>query len=704
MGGSGGGKAENMKERDAPLHLLRRTGIALSRGPMRIRPYRAADQDAVIALWTSCGLVRPANDPELEIAMKLVAGGKWLLVAEASSGLGATKRVVGTVMAGYDGHRGWINYLAVEPKSRGGGIGRALMAEAERKLEAAGCPKINLQVRTENAAVTGFYERLGFSVDAVVSMGKRLEIDAAAVRRAGSLSSIVMWQRHRWLAPVLVVLVGLILRVAHVDRNYGHPDETITVEVVGHMRSSGDWDTNWAKAPGLESSFRYDQYNFSSYIYGTFFFYRAAKWVPGLEAWRARDQGFWVYRMFSALLATVVVAQAWWLARRLAGARAGLAAGALVAVVPLLVQDAHYIRPEAFVTVLTMAAVMLSLPLATKGWANLRLLAASVALGLAIASKVSMLALVWLPLVPVIAAVISERKWAFRRLGVSLGLGAVGVCAGFAMGAPGAVANPGAFWRGIEYLTAQYAGLHPPHSRFEGGFVAPVLGGYFWSVLGAGMIAAGLVGSVGLAARKRWLELTMLAGPVVLFVVYFSTRTVFFERNLSHVVPLFCALTAVGLIEAGNWLARRTGVKAVYLTAGLLALVLYRPAELSSRLVWLEFSGRYAATVAEVDEAIRAAHPGLKWHVEALLNLGPAEALAEHFSQGGGALLLREIDYHDEWCAQFRPLLTQQFKVKLLATVPSIFSDVPGCSLHVYNSWTSRYFLVEGLRKSRSAD
>ena len=704
MGGSGGGKAENMKERDAPLHLLRRTGIALSRGPMRIRPYRAADQDAVIALWTSCGLVRPANDPELEIAMKLVAGGKWLLVAEASSGLGATKRVVGTVMAGYDGHRGWINYLAVEPKSRGGGIGRALMVEAESVLKAAGCPKINLQVPTEDAAATGFYERLGFSVDAVVSMGKRLEIDAAAVRRAGSLSSIVMWQRHRWLAPVLVVLVGLILRVAHVDRNYGHPDETITVEVVGHMRSSGDWDTNWAKAPGLESSFRYDQYNFSSYIYGTFFFYRAAKWVPGLEAWRARDQGFWVYRMFSALLATVVVAQAWWLARRLAGARAGLAAGALVAVVPLLVQDAHYIRPEAFVTVLTMAAVMLSLPLATKGWANLRLLAASVALGLAIASKVSMLALVWLPLVPVIAAVISERKWAFRRLGVSLGLGAVGVCAGFAMGAPGAVANPGAFWRGIEYLTAQYAGLHPPHSRFEGGFVAPVLGGYFWSVLGAGMIAAGLVGSVGLAARKRWLELTMLAGPVVLFVVYFSTRTVFFERNLSHVVPLFCALTAVGLIEAGNWLARRTGVKAVYLTAGLLALVLYRPAELSSRLVWLEFSGRYAATVAEVDEAIRAAHPGLKWHVEALLNLGPAEALAEHFSQGGGALLLREIDYHDEWCAQFRPLLTQQFKVKLLATVPSIFSDVPGCSLHVYNSWTSRYFLVEGLRKSRSAD
>jgi hypothetical protein len=307
-------------------------------------------------------------------------------------------------------------------------------------------------------------------------------------------------------------------------------------------------------------------------------------------------------------------------------------------------------------------------------------------------------------LVPVIAAAISERKWAFRRLGVSLGLGAVGVCAGFAMGAPGAVANPGAFWRGIDYLAAQYAGLHPPHSRLEGGFVAPVLVGYFWSVLGAGMIAAGLVGTVGLAARKRWLELALLAAPVMLFVVYFSTRTVFFERNLSHVVPLFCALAAVGLIAAGKWLAPRTGAKAGYLTAGLLALVLYRPADLSSRLVWLEFSGRNAAAGAEIEDAIRAAHPGLKWHVEALLNPGPAEVLAEHFAKGGAPVLLREIDYHDEWCAQFGPLLTQQFKVKLLATVPSIFSDVPGCTLHAYNSWTSRYFLVEGLTKPRSAD
>jgi ribosomal protein S18 acetylase RimI-like enzyme len=80
-------------------------------------------------------------------------------------------------MAGYDGHRGWINYLAVHPEHRRKGIGRQLMSEAERRLRAAGCPKINLQVRSGNASVIAFYREAGFTPDDVVSLGKRLEVD-----------------------------------------------------------------------------------------------------------------------------------------------------------------------------------------------------------------------------------------------------------------------------------------------------------------------------------------------------------------------------------------------------------------------------------------------------------------------------------------------------------------------------------------------
>lgn len=136
-----------------------------------VRPYQPADAAAVVALWRACDLVRSWNDPRKDIARKLRVNPEWFLVAEAGGA------VVGTVMAGYEGHRGWINYLAVEPARQRGGLGRTLMAEAERLLRAAGCPKINLQVRRTNAGVIAFYERLGFTVDEVVSMGKRLELD-----------------------------------------------------------------------------------------------------------------------------------------------------------------------------------------------------------------------------------------------------------------------------------------------------------------------------------------------------------------------------------------------------------------------------------------------------------------------------------------------------------------------------------------------
>ena len=138
---------------------------------MTIRPYAAADEAAVLALWRACDLVRPWNDPAKDIRRKRRVNPEWFLVGERAGA------VVGTVMAGYEGHRGWINYLAVEPRARRGGLGRALMAEAERLLRAAGCAKINLQVRTGNAGAIAFYEKLGFRVDDCVSLGKRLEND-----------------------------------------------------------------------------------------------------------------------------------------------------------------------------------------------------------------------------------------------------------------------------------------------------------------------------------------------------------------------------------------------------------------------------------------------------------------------------------------------------------------------------------------------
>ena len=135
---------------------------------MQIRPFQPADEAAVIALWQRSGLTRQWNDPQQDIQRKLQVQSEWFLVGELEGCL------IATVMAGYEGHRGWVNYLAVDPDHRRGGHGRALMAHAERLLLEAGCPKINLQIRTDNLEAIAFYERIGFQQDAVVSFGKRL--------------------------------------------------------------------------------------------------------------------------------------------------------------------------------------------------------------------------------------------------------------------------------------------------------------------------------------------------------------------------------------------------------------------------------------------------------------------------------------------------------------------------------------------------
>ena len=138
---------------------------------VEVRAYRESDQDDVVNLWRECELVKPWNDPAKDIRRKLDVQRDLFLVGLLNG------KLVATVIAGYEGHRGWISYLAVAKECREMGFGRLMMDEVEERLRAMGCPKINLQNRSSNNGVIRFYRSPGYSEDDVVSMGKRLEQD-----------------------------------------------------------------------------------------------------------------------------------------------------------------------------------------------------------------------------------------------------------------------------------------------------------------------------------------------------------------------------------------------------------------------------------------------------------------------------------------------------------------------------------------------
>jgi ribosomal protein S18 acetylase RimI-like enzyme len=137
---------------------------------MNIRPFQVADTNAVVALWSNVfGYPQPRNAPENVIRQKMSVQPELFFVA-VLDGI-----PVGTVMGGYDGHRGWVYSLAVRPEVRRQGIGSALMRHVEHELTRRGCPKINLQVVASNAATVAFYSKLGYVVEERISMGKVTE-------------------------------------------------------------------------------------------------------------------------------------------------------------------------------------------------------------------------------------------------------------------------------------------------------------------------------------------------------------------------------------------------------------------------------------------------------------------------------------------------------------------------------------------------
>lgn len=143
----------------------------MTESSLLIRPFKEGDEEALVSLWNMCKLTVPWNNPYKDIARKLKVQAELFLVGYLED------KLIASVMAGYDGHRGWINYFAVHPDFQARGYGKQLMDNVENGLRELGCPKINLQIREGNDKVFSYYQKLGFVEEKRINMGKRLEDD-----------------------------------------------------------------------------------------------------------------------------------------------------------------------------------------------------------------------------------------------------------------------------------------------------------------------------------------------------------------------------------------------------------------------------------------------------------------------------------------------------------------------------------------------
>ncbi len=136
-----------------------------------IRQFSHTDLEDIISLWELCGLTRPWNNPEIDIFRKAEQQDGLFLIATRDD------KLVATLMGGYDGHRGWISYLAVHPQYQRQGIATALVQQLEKRLIARGCPKVQLLIRKDNLDIQSFYDELGYEEVDAICLGKRLISD-----------------------------------------------------------------------------------------------------------------------------------------------------------------------------------------------------------------------------------------------------------------------------------------------------------------------------------------------------------------------------------------------------------------------------------------------------------------------------------------------------------------------------------------------
>lgn len=509
---------------------------------------------------------------------------------------------------------------------------------------------------------------------------------------------------YRWENYVfaVVLLLCAAIRLWPLQYDYFHPDEVIGVEVARHVADSGSLDTNWKNA-ALPQDFKLPQYNFSGYLLSAAIVEAVARAVTDEP-----HNTLWALRLWSALLAIAAIPLTFLAGRRLFGAHAALVAALFVAVNPLLAQDSLYARPEPFVTALTLLFI-----LAMPGRVGVRrIFLAALIGGVLVATKISMLALLPLLFVPRDEDVPDGRFHTdliafLRRAAMELPRRAAaalpGVVLGFLAAAPFALINREDFVEGIDFLFRQYSAPQWPYGLGEATVPERLAYAfdYFAATAGAPVLILSVAGAAWAGTQRKFGALALFIG-VFLFAVRFATLPTFFERNLSHLVPVVLIFAAHGLVQIAALMKSRTAPAFRTAAFATILVATAAPAIRTTHLLLAdEVSGKSWRQVAQLRDRMMGAY-GTQ-----LIILGADQTywnLTDENFQICGRWLIEIPHYHSPTSDAALPRVLAGTGFTEVGRFVSKFAYVPTSSLHTYIMPTQLYLFrgddAPGCRKT----
>ncbi len=475
-----------------------------------------------------------------------------------------------------------------------------------------------------------------------------------------------------------------------------HPDEQIVVGVDGNL-ASNHFDSDMGLAP-IPEGLRWARYNFSSYFYASYVWYAVAAPIRSalhLGRVQAPPSPLMMFRQFSALLGLTACFLVYCCARTFLPSGFAALAALFTGVLPLLVQDSHYARAEAFVTAGAVGLLWLTFTAAEK-CSPARCFWAGLLTGILAACKISLAPLLLLPAFAIWACLwpIGRRKvrLAITRLGLLLS----GFVAGFVIGVPYVVVHWRTWWQGWQVLENQYSHPFPPYGTDPPGYCFGFIANYVVSTFGVPLLILAALGAFRLVRKRFFFPVFFLVGPVVLYYVIFGFQLAFFERNISHVAPWIAILAATGCLEVWDRLKRATAATELRLAMMVvtIGLCLWVPLPLSWRIAVIVLSGHTYDAIGKYEAVLLAAYHGLPMIGDELW----ADQVLEHIQQNliinPGGYILKLGDSNDELSRHRRFIAEHTFNMKLLAVLPGHFSDLPVCTLQMYHSENYSWYLV----------